>query len=170
MNLLHPPTQVEIALGSTNSIVSCSKSHKGSLWRDRACLSVPGTYDLHVPFDVGVGSKPGFISNQNTRALVTNEQPQTMHVSELLEQIKDSRDVVCIRCSQVVVSLANQFFTLIPNKLTEIVRNFNVPPVAVYYRDIAGRGATSETSCERMLWLLRLREGLERRQLQVQSE
>jgi hypothetical protein len=42
----------EVALGSTNSIVSCSKSHKGSLWRDRACLSVPGTYDLHVPFDV----------------------------------------------------------------------------------------------------------------------
>src|SRR6266576_3431786 len=38
--------QVEVALGSTNSIVSCSKSHKGSLWRDRACLSVPSTDDL----------------------------------------------------------------------------------------------------------------------------
>jgi hypothetical protein len=69
----------------TNSIVSCSKSQKGSLWQGHAFLSVPGTYDLHVPFDVGVRSKPGFISNQNTCALTTNEQPQTMHISEFLK-------------------------------------------------------------------------------------
>ena len=49
-----------------------------------------------------------------------------MHVSELLEQIKDGRDIVRIRCSQVIVSPANQFFTLIPNKLAETVRNFDV--------------------------------------------
>src|SRR2546429_8854772 len=59
-----------------------------------------------------------------------------MHVSELLEQTKDSRDVVRVRRSQVVVSLANQFFTLIPNKLAETVRNFDVPSVAVYHRDV----------------------------------
>jgi len=59
-----------------------------------------------------------------------------MHVSELLEQIKDSRDVVCIRCSQVVVSLANQFFTLIPDKLTETIGNFDVPSVAVCDRNV----------------------------------
>src|SRR5258708_7289578 len=77
--------------------------------------------------DVGVGSKPGFISNQNTCALTTNERPQTMHVSELLEQTKDSRDVVRVRRSQVIGSHANQFITLIPNKLAETVRNFDIP-------------------------------------------
>jgi hypothetical protein len=37
---------------------------------------------------------------------------------------------------QIVVLLANQFFTLIPNELTETVRNFDVLPVAVYHRDV----------------------------------
>jgi len=32
----------------------------------------------------------------------------------------------CIRCSQIVVSLANQFFTLIPNKLAETARRLHV--------------------------------------------
>ncbi len=59
-----------------------------------------------------------------------------MHVSELLEQTKDSRDIVRIRRSQVIVSHANQFFTLVPNKLAETVRNFDVPSVAVYYRNV----------------------------------
>ena len=97
---------------------------------------VPGTDDLHVPFDVGVGSKPCFISDQNAGTSATNKHPQAMHVSELLEQTKDSRDVVRIRRSQVVVSLANQFFTLIPNKVAETVRNFDVPPVTVYHRNV----------------------------------
>src|SRR5205814_3135217 len=44
-----------------------------------AFLSVPGTYDLHVSFDVGVWSKPGFISDQNAGTLSTDEHPQTMH-------------------------------------------------------------------------------------------
>src|SRR6266481_381087 len=99
---------------------------------------VPGTYDLHVPLDVGVGSKPGFISNQNARALATNEHPHSMHISGLLKETKDGRDIVRIRCSQVVVLLANQFFTLIPNKLTETVRNFDVLPVSVYHRNVMG--------------------------------
>src|SRR5205807_3149530 len=99
-------------------------------------FSVPGTYDLHVSFDVGVGSNPCLISGQNAGTLTTNEQPQTMHVSELLEQTKDSRDVVRVRRSQVIGSHANQFFTLIPNKLAETVRNFDIPPVAIYHRDI----------------------------------
>src|SRR6266550_1254648 len=43
-----------------------------------------------------------------------------MHVSELLEQTKDSRDIVRIRRSQVIVSHPNQFFTLVPNKLAEL--------------------------------------------------
>src|SRR5439155_15475671 len=30
----------------------------------------------------------------------------------------------------------NQFFTLIPNQLAETVRNFDIPPVAIYHRDI----------------------------------
>jgi hypothetical protein len=86
-----------------------------------ACLSIPCAYDLHVPLDVGVRSKPGFISDQNAGTLTTNEQPQTMHISELLKQTKDSRDVVRIRGSQIVVSLANQLFTLIPEELAETI-------------------------------------------------
>src|SRR5437016_794692 len=72
-----------------------------------ARLSVPGTYDLHVSFDVGVGSNPCLIPDQNAGTLTTDEQPQTMHVSEFLEQTKDSRDVVRVRRSQVVGSHAN---------------------------------------------------------------
>src|SRR5437588_10581503 len=59
-----------------------------------------------------------------------------MHVSELLEQTKDSRDVVRVRRSQVVVSHTNQFFTLISNKLAETIGNFDVPSVAVYHRNV----------------------------------
>ena len=40
-----------------------------------------------------------------------------------------------MRRGQIVVLLANQFFTLIPNELTETVRNFDVPSVAVYHRN-----------------------------------
>jgi hypothetical protein len=29
-------------------------------------VSVSRSHDLHVPLNVGVGSKPGFVSNQNT--------------------------------------------------------------------------------------------------------
>src|SRR5437016_14225997 len=91
-----------------NSIVSCSTSPRIVLpWRSRAFLSVPGTYDVHVSFDVGVWSNPCLISDQNAGTLTTNEQPQTMHISELLEQTKDSRDVVGVRRSQVVGSHAN---------------------------------------------------------------
>src|SRR6266550_2342897 len=119
---------------------ACSLSRNRQLRAERCLterrLSVPGTYDLHVPFDVGVWSKPLFISDQNAGTLTTNEQPQTMHVSELFKQTKDSRDVVRIRRGQVVVSLANQFLTSIPNKLAETVRNFDVPSVAVYHGNV----------------------------------
>jgi hypothetical protein len=59
-----------------------------------------------------------------------------MHISELLKQAKDSGNVVRIRRSQFVVSLANQFLTLIPDKLAETVGNFDVLPVAVYHGDM----------------------------------
>ena len=119
---------------------ACSLSRNRQLRAERCLterrLSVPGTYDRHVPFDIGIWSKPCFISDQNAGTFTTNEQPQTMHVSELLEQTKDSRDIVGIRRSQVIVSHANQFFTLVPNKLAETVRNFDIPSVAVYYRNV----------------------------------
>src|SRR6266550_1079815 len=119
---------------------ACSLSRNRQLRAERCLterrLSVPGTYDLHVPFDVGVWSKPLFISNQNAGTLTTNEQPQTMHVSELLEQTKDSRVVVRVRRSQVIGSHANQFFTLIPNQLAETIGNFDVLSDAVYHRDV----------------------------------
>ena len=99
-----------------------------------------------MPLDVGIGSKPGPISNQNAGTLAIDEHPQAMHISELFKQTKDGRDVVYIRCSQIVVSLANQFFTLISNKLAETVRNFDVPSVAVYRANSCRITLTAGTS------------------------
>src|SRR5712664_322810 len=128
--------------GSIPSRSECHEEGRAILWAGNSsctttsCLSVPGTYDFHVSLDVRILSKPCFISNQDARALTTNEQPQTMHVSELLKQTKDGRDVVRIRGSHIVVSLADQFFTLVPNKLAETIGNFDVLPVAVYHRNV----------------------------------
>jgi hypothetical protein len=105
------------------------------------CAFVSGTYDLHVSFDVAVGTEPAFIPHQNAGALASNQHPQTAHVSQPRKHAKDVRDVVGIGRRQIVVSLANEFFAPVSDELAEIVRGLDELPVAIDDRDILGSHA-----------------------------
>src|SRR5258707_6192 len=98
--------------------------------------------DLDVGFDEGVGAQPGLIANQNALPGAMNQHPQALHVSESFEQVEDGGNVAGFLGSDLVISLADQFFALVSEKFAETIGNFDVFSIIINHGRVPRRGRT----------------------------
>src|ERR1700738_1656406 len=105
-------------------------------------------HDLDVGFNEGVGSQPGLIANRNALPGAMNKHPQALHVSESFEQTEDGGNVAGFWGSDLVISLADQFFTAVSEKFAEAVGNLNVLSIIVDHGRVPRRRDVTASNTE----------------------